>query len=285
MVEVQLKREQEDVQDESGPKKLKLQHGDQTLASGDDAKQLADVKAESKSETTTTTTTSTTNPASIKEEVETKPNNLLADKADQQPNDNNENVKQQIVKQLNYYFSDANIVRDKFLAEQFKLDEGWVKITILLTFKRLQAICNNPETIVKAIEDVNSDLIELDESKQKIRRIGKIPNRDDLLKEFEKRTVHVSGFPMDYTFDMLEKYMNQYGSIQSLQMRTHFKTRAFKGCVHVIFEQEADAKKVLEATELKCKDRELRKESMSEYHRRKKEIAEKRKEKKKSASK
>ncbi|CAN8023691.1 unnamed protein product [Ixodes persulcatus] len=43
-----------------------------------------------------------------------------------------------IIKQIEYYFGDFNLPRDKFLREKVKLDEGWVPIETLLTFNRLK---------------------------------------------------------------------------------------------------------------------------------------------------
>ena len=44
----------------------------------------------------------------------------------------------QIVKQVEYYFGDANLARDKFLSEEITKDSGWVELKLLLTFKRMQ---------------------------------------------------------------------------------------------------------------------------------------------------
>jgi hypothetical protein len=46
-----------------------------------------------------------------------------------------------LAKLLSFYFSDANLRRDKFLiAEQAKTTEGWVPIRVLLTFNRIKQV-------------------------------------------------------------------------------------------------------------------------------------------------
>jgi hypothetical protein len=50
-------------------------------------------------------------------------------------------LKEKVKKQLEFYFSDANFRRDKFLREKANSDpDGYVPITVLLTFNRLKAL-------------------------------------------------------------------------------------------------------------------------------------------------
>ncbi|KAK6735139.1 hypothetical protein RB195_018371 [Necator americanus] len=51
-----------------------------------------------------------------------------------------ESVNEKVVRQLEYYFGNINLPRDKFLQDSMKQDEGWVPINTLLTFNRLAAI-------------------------------------------------------------------------------------------------------------------------------------------------
>ena len=52
-----------------------------------------------------------------------------------------EDVNAQVLKQIEFYFSDSNFRHDKFLqAEAAKDEAGFVMIDVLLTFKRLQSI-------------------------------------------------------------------------------------------------------------------------------------------------
>ena len=48
---------------------------------------------------------------------------------------------QKIREQLEYYFSDANLARDKFMREQLKASkDGAVALDVLFKFKRLAAL-------------------------------------------------------------------------------------------------------------------------------------------------
>lgn len=60
-----------------------------------------------------------------------------------------------------YYFGDANLVRDKFLKEEIKKDEGWVPLSVLLTFNRLKAMSEDSSVILKALSKSPNDLLEV----------------------------------------------------------------------------------------------------------------------------
>lgn len=187
-----------------------------------------------------------------------------------------ESTNRKIVNQLDYYFSDVNVVHDKFLLEEFKKDEGWVKLSTLMTFSRLKALANEESKLIEALKECESDIVELDEEKKQVRRKNPLPDLDEYRKELDSRTLHLSGFPSDYTFEPLHKWCSQYGEVESLSMRNHFKTRQFKGNILVVFKSKVDAEKLMAIEDLKCKDRELRKENMEQYRRRKEEMFQKR---------
>lgn len=82
---------------------------------------------------------------------------------------------QKIIKQIEYYFGDINLPRDKFLQEKVKEDEGWIPLKTLLTFKRLAAISEDPEVIANAIDKSENKLVEVSEDRTKLRRNPKNP--------------------------------------------------------------------------------------------------------------
>lgn len=207
---------------------------------------------------------------------ETSPNKRLKVSDDQ--NDLND----KIAKQLNYYFSDVNLIKDKFMREQLEKNENSVKISVLTTFARLAQLTKDEDRIIQALKGFESEYMEVDEEKKQVRRKKPLPDLEEYKKELLKRTVHISGFPDSTLFEPLQKFCTQFGEVESLAMRRHFKSRQFKGCIHVVYKTEADAKKVFESEVLLFKDRELRRETMDQYHKRKEEIMLKRKERKKS---
>ena len=58
-------------------------------------------------------------------------------------------MEKKIIRQIEYYFGDFNLPRDKFLLEETKTDEGWVSMETMLKFKRLLDISSDKDVIVK----------------------------------------------------------------------------------------------------------------------------------------
>ena len=51
-----------------------------------------------------------------------------------------EELECKIVRQIEHYFGDYNLPRDKFLKETIKADDGWVPMETMLNFQRLAAL-------------------------------------------------------------------------------------------------------------------------------------------------
>eukprot|EP01046_Picozoa_sp_COSAG06_P099818 COSAG06_NODE_45937_length_351_cov_0.583333_1_plen_67_part_10 len=48
-----------------------------------------------------------------------------------------------VLQQVEFYFGDANLPKDKFLKKQIKADpenEGWVSLDVVATFKKMKAL-------------------------------------------------------------------------------------------------------------------------------------------------
>ena len=183
------------------------------------------------------------------------------------------NVK--IAKQIEYYFSDVNLIKDKFMKEQLEKNENCVKLSVLATFARLAQLTKDENRMIEALKDFESEYMELDQANKQIKRKKPLPDAEEFKKQLDLRTVHISGFPDCTPFDTLLKFCSQFGEVESLAMRRLFKTKQFKGCIHVVFKDESNVKKVLGTESLKFKDRELRTEDMEQYHKRKEEIRQK----------
>lgn len=123
-----------------------------------------------------------------------------------------------------------NLPRDKFLRDLVGKEDGWVPITTLFTFKRLKQLAETEENIIKAMENVKSELVELNETKDKIRRSVALPDLDDDSKvEYRLKTVHIKGFPEeDTTLDDCIEFCSQYGKVKSVQMKRITPEKKFK---------------------------------------------------------
>lgn len=108
--------------------------------------------------------------------------------------------------------------RDKFLIEQTKLDDGWVPMTVMLNFKMLASMSQEPDVILKAIE--LSKLMEISEDKKKIRRSPKcsLPiYNEEYRKAQEARTAYVKGFPLqDTNIEKLKTFFSAYEPFENI---------------------------------------------------------------------
>ncbi|XP_045142197.1 lupus La protein-like [Echinops telfairi] len=164
-----------------------------------------------------------------------------------------------ICHQIEYYFGDFNLPRDKFLKEHIKLDEGWVPLEIMIKFNKLNRLTTDFNVIVEALSKPKVELMEISEDKTKIRRSPSKPLpevTDEYKNDVKNRSVYIKGFPTDATLDDIKEWLEGKGEILNIQMRRTLH-RAFKGSIFIVFERIECAKKFIETPGQKYKDTDL----------------------------
>lgn len=198
-----------------------------------------------------------------------------------------------IIRQLEYYFGDANLARDKFLLEQISKDDGWVSLDVLLTFKRLKSLSEDKKVIVDAIEKSDEGLIEISEDREKLRRHPERPVpelNEEKRKEIYARTVYVKGFATEDGTQMNEllAFFEPFEKVSNIVMRKYHdkatKKYLFKGSVFVTFATKEHAEEFLKKGKLTYKEKELIVKSQDDYFEQKK-AERKKKDKKKEEEK
>ena len=170
--------------------------------------------------------------------------------------------------QVEYYFGDFNLPRDKFLLEETKANDGWVSMETMLKFKRLLELSSDKDVIIAALKKSKANLMEVSEDNTKIRRNKEIPLPENTVESkaaLEARTVYVKGFDNDNTtLDELLDYFNETNqNVVSVQMRNYSVGKAgekqwkFKGSIFVTFKNKEAATEFVENKEWKYKDREM----------------------------
>jgi len=196
-------------------------------------------------------------------------------------------VAKKIIRQVEYYFGDFNLPRDKFLQEETKSDNGWVTMETMLKFKRLSDLSKDEKVIVEALKQSKAGLLEVSEDGSKIRRDPAIPlpeNTEESRKLLEARTAYAKGFNKESsTLDELIEYYNESNpDVVSIQMRNYCEKKGkekvwkFKGSIFLTFKTEEAAKAFVEKEE-KYKEGALLKKFQKDYlEEKKKEMDEKR---------
>ncbi|CAH2066011.1 unnamed protein product, partial [Iphiclides podalirius] len=169
-----------------------------------------------------------------------------------------------IIRQVEYYFGDVNLPRDKFLKEQVTLDDGWVPLDVLIKFNRLAKLSTDAEVIANALAKSTSGLLEISDDNKKVRRNPELPipeMNEERRKELSSRTIYAKGFPKESTLDDLLKFFKEFDDVENIIMRRYqerqTKKRHFKGSVFVTFKTKEMAEKFISNKGLKYNDTEL----------------------------
>nr|SVE76000.1 EOG090X0CQA [Daphnia hispanica] len=192
-----------------------------------------------------------------------------------------------IIRQVEYYFGDFNLPRDKFLKEQIGVDDGWIPIATMLKFARLSQLTKNPQVILSALKKSMSGLMEVEESSSKIRRSKSKPvpeETSDYLTEVKARTIYCKGLPKEgMSIDKLLEFFSTFPTVLNVKMR-YFKTQddssKFKGSVTVTFSTREEAAKFMSLESAKYNDYTLQRQWSAEWEKEKEQEYEERRKRK-----
>ena len=157
--------------------------------------------------------------------------------------------------QMEFYFSDSNLPRDKFLRETVEADpEGFVDISLLATFSRMRALLapfggpHNDETVAALVDllRTSAELTVSDDGKR-VRRTAAVRAREEIDKEVEARSVYASPFAMTATIDEITAFFSQHATVRSVRLRRHITSKDFKGSVFVELADAAACEKLVSA--------------------------------------
>ncbi|XP_044736336.1 la protein homolog [Chrysoperla carnea] len=162
-------------------------------------------------------------------------------------------LEKKIIRQIEYYFGDVNLSRDKFMQGKIAEDNGWIPLSVMLTFKRLASISTDTEVILNALSKSETQLVQVSEDRLKIRRVPEIPIpefNEERRKELSSRTAYAKGFPLNADIDDILKWFEDKPNVEGVNKRMYLdrstKKFMFKGSVFVIFKTIEDCKKFVE---------------------------------------
>lgn len=98
-----------------------------------------------------------------------------------------------IVKQVEFYFSDANILKDAFLLKHVRRNkQGYVSIKLITSFKKMKSLTKDYRVVAYSLR--KSDLLEVNEEGKKVRRKEPLPDYDETT---PSRSVVAINLPME----------------------------------------------------------------------------------------
>jgi len=184
-------------------------------------------------------------------------------------------MESKILKQVEFYFSDSNYPRDKFLRAQAAQDEeGYVSLEKIISFKRMKELgaTDIPKlaTILKA-----SELLQVDSDGLKVKRKIPLPGEDTS----NPRTIHTKGWPEDITIEQIESALSPV-VVRCVRIRKDAQKKP-KGSAFIELENEEKAKELAEKGTIKYQEKDIVVKTKDAYFKEKKEERKTRKDKKK----
>lgn len=163
-----------------------------------------------------------------------------------------------ILQQMEFYFSDSNLSKDRFMAQLLKdspckllliylynrfrhlflfLD---VDLSIFLKFNKIRKLTQSVEDLQRALG--KSELLELNEDKTKV--IRKVPPKEK--HNVDDCTIYVERIKPDATHEWLSSIFTKFGKVAYVSLPRYKHNRIIKGFAFVEFEKESEAQAVLE---------------------------------------
>eukprot|EP00758_Cryptobia_borreli_P009479 Tbor_TRINITY_DN5484_c3_g2::TRINITY_DN5484_c3_g2_i5::g.25030::m.25030/K11090/LA, SSB; lupus La protein len=117
-------------------------------------------------------------------------------------------------KQVEFYFSDVNIVKDTFLKGKIAEDaKGFVPLSVLLTFNRVNSITTDVKELLDALKD--SDKLTVDAEKMAIARSDPLPESS----EVDSVSIYCKPIPAAATLEDLQTYFGKFGTVKAVWRR------------------------------------------------------------------
>ncbi|KAM9959407.1 hypothetical protein ACTFIR_000482 [Dictyostelium discoideum] len=151
-----------------------------------------------------------------------------------------EETSTQILKQVEYYFSDSNFPRDKFLrSEAAKNVDNYISIDVIASFNRMKTISTDLQLITEALK--KSTRLQVSEDGKMVRRLDPLPENIDCGK-----TLYSKGWPEDTTIEKVQEFFNANGGHKVISVRLRKKSdKSFKGSLLADFETEEVVNKII----------------------------------------
>ncbi|CAN4112258.1 unnamed protein product [Withania somnifera] len=126
-----------------------------------------------------------------------------------------EDVKNKIIKQVEYQLSDMSLLANELLLRQMIKDlEGFVPISSVSATKKIKSLITNQQTLAHALLSSTKLIVSSDGKKVKRR----IPFTDKDKEDLQLRTVVAENLPDDHSHHNIEKIFNVAGSVKTIRI-------------------------------------------------------------------
>ncbi|KAM7490368.1 hypothetical protein LguiA_033289 [Lonicera macranthoides] len=171
-----------------------------------------------------------------------------------------EETTKKVIRQVEFYFSDSNLPRDKFLSGTIsESEDGMVSLALICSFSRMRTHLglgdakpeDVPEDTVMAVAETlrTSSFLKISEDGKQVGRTTELPKPEEVIEQLDVRTVAASPLQYDVKLEDVESFFGQFAQVNSVRLpRNVADKRLFCGTALVEFSTEEDATKVLTQT-------------------------------------
>ena len=162
-------------------------------------------------------------------------------------------LRERIMKQVEWYFSDENLLKDSFLMKHINRNkQGYVSLKLVASLRKVKTLTKDWQAVLVSVKD--SSLLALNDEGTKIRRIAPAPKVDY---SHVSRTVIITNYPnSDPTIHDIEKQFGRFGDVTLVRMlhpgraipldvkpcKEQFPSLGKELCILVEYESEDGAK-------------------------------------------
>lgn len=146
-----------------------------------------------------------------------KDHQIKSDDEDDEPIEiPSDDMAEKIVQQVEFYFSNENILKDAFLLKHVRRNkEGFVSLKLISSFKRVRQLTKDWRVVGYAIK-LKSKIIEVNDLGTKIRRLESLPVFDETM---PSRTVVATDLPIDkVTIEKVSEIFSKFGEIALIRI-------------------------------------------------------------------
>ncbi|KAM7438927.1 La-related protein 7 [Porites harrisoni] len=150
-------------------------------------------------------------------------------------------IKAQLKDQVEFYFGDANLLKDRFMKQEInKHPEGYVAISTIANFNRMKKITDDMNLVIKAMK--MSPILEVSEDETMVRRKAPVPEPRNV----DAETIYVERLPPYADHDWVKEIFSKYGKVVYVSIPRFKHTGDIKGFAFVEFESALQAQEALQ---------------------------------------
>ncbi|XVF40151.1 hypothetical protein PTKIN_Ptkin01aG0088200 [Pterospermum kingtungense] len=126
-----------------------------------------------------------------------------------------DDLKNKIIKQVEYYFSDENLPTDKHMMGLIKKNkEGFVPILVISSFRKMKKLTRSYPAIVAALKE--SSLLVVSSDGKKVKRRNPLPSIE--VRDPKLFTVLVENLPEDHSVENIRRIFGEVGHIKNISL-------------------------------------------------------------------